>query len=273
MIAAGLFFQLSNLQAMTPEMQQAINLFGGNDAVKATASLPDAKKMNPGEARKKAATLGTPEAEAVAYYVSSNVGGTSSQKKMFQNKDKANIDVEEALGLKQAAPQAAPAQQQTRQNANADFDAANERADKAEQAAAQTQAKYDDLKKQSELANQTMQQSVKAAKDQTKDAQDKLAALEAKFTNLQSEATKSDSDIKKLVDTAKDKHGADKYIPLAQKAAESLKAAIESINDTTEQEAVRKAVQDVLAPQAPAAASAQSGVNLGRLGKKAARKA
>lgn len=62
MMAAGLFFQLSNLQAMTQNWTDAIQLFGG------------ARNIQPGTldarfAQKKAARLGTPEAEAIAAYM------------------------------------------------------------------------------------------------------------------------------------------------------------------------------------------------------------
>lgn len=62
MMAAGLFFQLSNLQAMTQNWTDAIQLFGG------------ARNIQPGTldarfAQKKAARLGTPEAQAIAAYM------------------------------------------------------------------------------------------------------------------------------------------------------------------------------------------------------------
>lgn len=264
MIAAGLFFQLSNLQAdLDVNQMQSFN-----DAL-GKLNNPQADSLSIKDAIAKVNALNIQDAavsDSLKLYLTTNTITPGSKKAAFPKADLDGIKQkkdEDAKRSRPVAPVAPAAQEDTR---DADLKAANERADKAEQAAAQIQAKYDDLKKQSELANQTMQQSVKAAKDQTKDAQDKLAALETKVAE-------SDSDIKKLVDAAKDKHGADKYIPLAQKAAESLKAAIESINDATEQEAVRKSVQAVLVPQAPVDASAQSGVNLGRLGKKARRKA
>lgn len=255
MIAAGLFFQLSNLTALDENQMEAFN-----DAL-VKLNNPQADSLSIKDAKAKVDALNIQDAavsDSLKAYLTTNTITPSSKKSAFQKADLDGIKQKKADDVKKSRPET-PAQPQTRQNVNADLDAANERADKAEQA-------YNDLKKQSEQANQTMQQSVKAAKDQAKDAQDKLAALQAK-------AAGSDSEIQKLVDAAKNKQGADKYVPLAEKAAESLKAAIEAINDSAEQEAVKKAVQAILAPQASTDKSSQSGVNLGRLGKKARRKA
>ncbi|AXK60683.1 hypothetical protein [Candidatus Chromulinivorax destructor] len=236
MIAAGLFFQLSNLQAdLDVNQKQSFN-----DAL-GKLNNPQADSLSIKDAKAKVDALNIQDAavsDSLKLYLTTNTITPSSKKAAFPKADLDSIKQKKDDDIKKSRPVATPAQEDTR---DADLDAANERADKAEAA--------------------------------QQEAENKVTQLEAKFAALEKKVAESDSDIKKLVDAAKDKHGADKYIPLAQKAAESLKAAIESINDATEQEAVRKAVQAVLAPQAPAAASAQSGVNLGRLGKKARRKA
>lgn len=247
MIAAGLFLQLSNLQALNEDQLQSFN-----DAL-TTLNNPAADSLSIKDAKAKVDALNIADAtvsDSLKAYLTTNTVTPSSKKSAFPKAD-----------LKISRPAAPEVQEDTRKHSDADLDAANERADKAEAAQKEAEqsakAQYDDLNKQ--LTDQTTINS-KLSKELTRNT--------TKLTELETKVAESDSDIKKLVDAAKNKKGADKYIPLAQKAAQSLHDAIEAIEDKDEQAKVLSAVQAILTPQAPVAASAQSGVNLGRLGKK-----
>lgn len=282
MMAAGLFFQLSNLQAMTDAMQQAIDLFGGKDAVIATGNLPDNKKMNPGEAKKIAFNQGkgTPEAQAVAYYVSSNVGGATVQKGMFPDKDKADTTVTAALELdRKAAP--APAQEEKadeKKSATQDCSALEAQLADVQAQLAAAQAESDKKPSQSQIlaaqqattaANSAKATAEKDAAFHEKDARDaktQLAALQAKMAA-------GDPDLAALVAAAKNENGADKYVPLATKAAESLKAAVDAIENQDVRASVMDAIKAVFAPQAADKKASKQSQNMGRLGKKKKNKA
>lgn len=267
MIAAGLFFQLSNLQAdMSQSMQDAIGKF-------------DAAKVSKGsdlgliKIKNAAQSIGTPEADAYGAYLAQSKGKVSSSqiKGMFPKADQISADDKDALDSmfgKKSVVRVAPQEQEEAPGQQQEQSAPGQSsADSAELAAAKAQAADSDAKAQAAV------EKAKAAEKAKNEAEQAKRNLEAKLRELQAKAAAGDADLVAIqqeilnakMDPVKLKAA---YIKLAQKSAQSLKDAINSIIDSAIRAEVMDAVQAAMNPQASSGAASKHNRNLGRLGSK-----
>ena len=348
MIAAGLFFQLSNLQAMSQDaLKDAINQIGLDNMQPKSMERSDAKSFVTSKLGKDADPA---VADSIALYLSKGSPSVNASSTLF-SKDKnvnpqavtaavaelknapAKGEMDDTSADKQKQNDAAKKIQaqvrdyQSKKEAHkAPADAEAAQADAATQTEApassigtDSRAKVDELKSQlaqahdeadshkkvsAELQAQLAQaaEETATAKEQAanhkenydnaiaehkkeldelsaaarvqisqtnsaaKDAKAEVAQLKAQLDKM----INSDQSIKDLVDAAKNGTNDDKFVPLTEKAANSLSDAINLIPNPAQQALARSIAIGALSKGAPAVsakAPAKGGHNMGRLGK------
>lgn len=338
MIAAGLFFQLSNLQAMTQDQSAALNealaklsiqgdlktskkpraqivtditnlnitdevlkeslayaLSDSPTSIKdSSVLLKNANKDFVTEIQRRIAAMGQ---APVDHEADEDLDGSTKQNAATHDELTAQLqaltahanDLQEKLEKAETALGNHDELTAQLEHATAERTDLQQKLEKAETALPEANNNINILKAATQKAQTELAQVKAAAAAKDKDLTDtkaKLAQLEAKMTasdkdltdaktklaDLQAKIAGSDKDIVALVDAAKNGEGSVKYIPLAEKAAHSLKDAIDAISDAAVKSDVENAVKAILSPSASASSAKQSSNNLGRLGSKKSNK-